>query len=80
MKWLHIVICSWCGEQISPGSIRRLKGLARGLRPVTSWGFPFVGRVRTTGGMGRPEEEADSGRGGPSAYALSTLTTRLSRA
>jgi hypothetical protein len=50
------------GGQISPGSTRRLKGLARGLRSVTSQGFPFVGWVRTTGGMGQPEEEADLGR------------------
>jgi hypothetical protein len=52
--------------QISPGSTRRLEGLARGLGPVTSQGFPFVGRARTTGGVDRSEKEADSGPGNPS--------------
>jgi hypothetical protein len=49
-----------------PGSTRRQEGLARGLGSATSQGHPFVGRVRITGGMGRPEKEADSGPGDPS--------------
>jgi hypothetical protein len=55
-----------CGGQISLGSTRRQEGLACGLGPATSQGHPFVGRVRITGGMGRPEKEADSGPGDPS--------------
>jgi hypothetical protein len=49
-----------------PRSTRRQEGLARGLGPATSQGHPFVGRVRITGGMDRPEKEADSGLGDPS--------------
>jgi hypothetical protein len=55
-----------CGGQISPRSNRRQEGLARGLGLTTSQGHPFVGQVRITGGMGRPEKEADSGLGDPS--------------
>jgi hypothetical protein len=35
-----------CGGQISPGSTRRLKGLAKGLGPNSSQGHPFVGLGR----------------------------------
>jgi hypothetical protein len=49
-----------------PGSTRRQEGLARGLGSATSQGHPFVGRVRITGRMDRPEKEADSGPGDPS--------------
>jgi hypothetical protein len=55
-----------CGVQISPWSTRRQEGLSRGFGPVTSQGHPFVGQDRTTGGVGRPEKEADSGPGNPS--------------
>jgi hypothetical protein len=41
-----------CGGQISPGSTRRQEGLVRGFGPITSQGHPFVGRDRTTGGVG----------------------------
>jgi hypothetical protein len=50
-----------CGGQISPGSTRRQEGLAKGFGPIISQGHPFVGQGRTAGGMGRCEEEADSG-------------------
>jgi hypothetical protein len=46
-------------------STRRQEGLARGLGPVTSQGHPFVGRVRTTSGVGRHEKEADLDPGNP---------------
>jgi hypothetical protein len=69
-----------CGGQISPRSTRRRKGLARGLRPVTPQGHPFVGRARAIGGMGRPEKAMDSTPSNPSNRALSKETIRLSRA
>jgi hypothetical protein len=53
-----------CGGQISPGSTRRQEGLAKGFEPIISPDHPFVGQGRTDGGMGRREEEADSGPGG----------------
>jgi hypothetical protein len=65
------------GDRYPPGS---LEGLAGGLGPVTSQGHPFVGRARATGGMGQPEKLTDSSPGNPSTHALSTATTRLSRA
>jgi hypothetical protein len=54
------------GDRNPLGSTRRLEGLARGLGPVTSQGFPFLGRARTTGGVGRHKKEVDSGLGNPS--------------
>jgi hypothetical protein len=53
-----------CGGQISPRSIRRQEGLARGFGPIISQGYPFMGQGRTAGGMGLCEEEVDSGPGG----------------
>jgi hypothetical protein len=44
----------FCGGQISPRSTRRQEGLAWGLGLATTQGLPFVGRARTTGGVGRP--------------------------
>ena len=35
-----------CGGQISPGSTRRLEGLAKGFGPIISQGHPFVGQGR----------------------------------
>jgi hypothetical protein len=53
-----------CGGQISPGPLERQEALAKGFGPIISQGHPFVGQVRTAGGMGRCEKEADSGPGG----------------
>jgi hypothetical protein len=53
-----------CGGQISTVSTRRQEGLTKGFGPIISQGHPFVGHGRTAGGMGRREEEADSGPGG----------------
>jgi hypothetical protein len=35
-----------CGGQISPGSTRRLEGLAKDSRPIIPQGHPFVGQGR----------------------------------
>jgi hypothetical protein len=51
------------GDKYPPRSTRRQEGLARGFGPVTSQGHPFVGQDRTTGGVGQPEKEAESGLG-----------------
>jgi hypothetical protein len=53
-----------CGGQISLGSTRRQEDLAKGFGPIISQGHPFVGQGRTAGGMGRREEEANSGPSG----------------
>jgi hypothetical protein len=37
---------TYCGGQISPGSTRRLEGLAKDFGPITSQGHPFVGQGR----------------------------------
>jgi hypothetical protein len=74
------LIVGACGRQISPGSTRRRKGLARGLGPVTPQGHPFVGRAKATSVMGRPEKATDSSPGIPSNHALSKETVRLSHA
>jgi hypothetical protein len=71
-----------CGGEISPGSTRRQEGLARGYGPVTSQGHPFVGRDRTTRGVGRHEKEADSGPSNPSdssAIRSAHPTSRVQR-
>jgi hypothetical protein len=54
-----------CGR-ISPGSTRKQEGLARDFGPVTLQGHPFVGRDRTTDGVGQPKKEAESGPSDPS--------------
>jgi hypothetical protein len=36
----------WCGGQISPGSTRRLEGLAKGFGSIILQGHPFVGLGR----------------------------------
>jgi hypothetical protein len=60
-----------CGGQISPGSTRRRKILARGLRPVTLKGHLVVGRAKTTSGMCPTEKVMDSSSDSPSNRALS---------
>jgi hypothetical protein len=59
-----ICVGRYCGGHISPGSTRRQEGLVKGFGPIILEGRPFVGQGRTTGGMGRREEEVDSGPGG----------------
>jgi hypothetical protein len=63
---LLVALFTISGGQISSGSTRRQEGLARGFGSVTSQGHPFVGRGRTTSGVGRLEKEVDSGPGSPS--------------
>jgi hypothetical protein len=50
------MVVTACGGQISPGSTRRLEGLANGFGPIVSQGHPFVGQERTAGRMGRRRE------------------------
>jgi hypothetical protein len=69
------------GGQISPRSTRRQEGLARGFGPVISQGHPFVGKGRTTGGMGRHGKEADSGPNRPSdSSAIHSVRSTFPRA
>jgi hypothetical protein len=66
--------------QISPGSTRRRKVLARGLGPVTPQGHLFVCRAKITGRMGRSEKAMGSSPDGPLNRTLPQETARLSRA
>jgi hypothetical protein len=53
-----------CGGQISPGSTRRLEGLAKGIGPIVSQGHPFVGQGRNRWWSGLTREWIDSGPDG----------------
>jgi hypothetical protein len=61
---LGVAAVGRCGGQISPRSTRKQEGLTKGFGPIISQGHLFVGQGRTAGGMGRHEEEADSGPSG----------------
>ena len=50
-----------CGRQISPGSTRRLEGLAKGFEPIISQGHPFVGQGRNCWRNGLTQDWMDSG-------------------
>jgi hypothetical protein len=48
------------GGQISPGSTRRLEGLAEDFGPITSQGHPFVGQGRNQWRNGSTQDWIDS--------------------
>jgi hypothetical protein len=51
----------YCGGQISPGSTRRLEGLAKGFGPIISQSHPFVGQRRNCWRNGPTQDWIDSG-------------------
>jgi hypothetical protein len=55
------IIKGQCGGQISPGSTRRLEGLAKGFGPIISQGHPFVGQGRICRWNGLTQEWIDLG-------------------
>jgi hypothetical protein len=57
-----------CGGQISPGSTRRLEGLANSFGLTISQGHPFVGQGRTAGRMGWRKEWTSAGQGGSRGF------------
>jgi hypothetical protein len=55
-----MIVGSRCGGQISPGSIRRLDGLAKDSGPIISQGHPFVGQGRNHWQNGSPQDWINS--------------------
>jgi hypothetical protein len=53
-----------CGGQISPGSTRRLEGLAKGFGPIISQSHPFMGQGRNCWWNGLKQDWIDLGPDG----------------
>jgi hypothetical protein len=53
-----------CGGQISPGSTRRLEGLAKDSRPIISQGHSFMGQGRNHWKNGSTQDWINSSPGG----------------
>ena len=54
-----------CGGQISPGSTRRLEGLAKDSGPIIPQGHPFVGQGRNHWKSGSTQDWINSSPGSP---------------
>jgi hypothetical protein len=67
------------GDRYPPGPLEGKKASPEVLGLLPRKATPFVGRDRTTGGVGRHEKEADSGPSNPSDLSAIHSVHRLSR-